>query len=93
MVVYDIDFKGVTDFWGFYRVIIKALDLPYWCGRNASAIWDMLTGYIDYPDVIRFHNFNSLPKDLDVLKPKTIKVFEDAATYYDDEQYVFEIVD
>lgn len=89
MVEYVVDFTDANDFWSFYRAIITGLDFPDWCGRNADAIWDMLTGHMKYPDVIRFKGFNSLPKGLDDLKQKTIRVFERAADLSDDEHFEF----
>ena len=93
MVEYTVDFEGVNDYWGFYRAIINALDFPYWCGRNADAIWDMLTGHMEYPDVIYFRNFNSLPKSLDGIKTTVRTAFEEAATFYKTKSYQFEIID
>ncbi len=37
--------------WGeeFYDIIQKKMELPDWFGKNADALWDMLTGYIEIP--------------------------------------------
>jgi ribonuclease inhibitor len=93
MAEYIINFGGVSDFQGFYRAIIDSLGFPTWCGSNADAIWDMLTGYMEYPDVIYFRGWNSLPKSLDIIKQPIKDAFERAADFYDDEKFRFEIVD
>lgn len=42
----------------FYDIIQTKLQLPKWFGKNADALWDMLTGYIQTPCEIVFIGFN-----------------------------------
>ena len=46
---YEIDLGAVKTYWDFYKALQKGLELPAWCGMNMDAIWDMLTGYYEYP--------------------------------------------
>ena len=42
----------------FYDLIQKKMNLPDWFGKNADALWDMLTGYIETPCEITLVGFN-----------------------------------
>lgn len=42
----------------YYDLIQKKMNLPEWFGRNADALWDMLTGYIETPCEIVLVGFN-----------------------------------
>ena len=42
----------------FYEIIKEAMDMPDWFCRNADALWDMLTGYIETPCEVIFKNFD-----------------------------------
>ena len=42
----------------FYDLIQKKMSLPDWFGKNADALWDMLTGYIETPCEITLVGFN-----------------------------------
>lgn len=46
--------------WGeeFYDIIQKKMNLPEWFGKNADALWDMLTGWIETPCEITLVGFN-----------------------------------
>ena len=50
----------------FYNLIQKEMELPDWFGKNADALWDMLTGYVDTPCEIALKNFTG--KENDQLK-------------------------
>lgn len=41
----------------FYNVISSKMNLPVWFGKNADALWDMLTGYLETPCQITFIGF------------------------------------
>lgn len=41
----------------FYDIIQKKMNLPNWFGKNADALWDMLTGYIETPCEITLIGF------------------------------------
>ena len=42
----------------FYDIIQKKMNLPDWFGKNADALWDMLTGHIETPCEITLIGFN-----------------------------------
>ena len=42
----------------FYDIIQKRMELPEWFGKNADALWDMLTGFIELPCEITLVGFN-----------------------------------
>ena len=41
----------------FYEIIQKRMNLPDWFGKNADALWDMLTGHIETPCEITLIGF------------------------------------
>ena len=43
----------------FYDIIQKRMNLPDWFGKNADALWDMLTGHIETPCEITLIGFNN----------------------------------
>ena len=47
----------------FYDLIQKEMELPDWFGKNADALWDMLTGYVDMPCEIILKNFTGKEND------------------------------
>ena len=47
----------------YYNIIQKKMDLPDWFGKNADALWDMLTGYIETPCEIILVGFNKKEND------------------------------
>ena len=42
----------------FYDIIQQKMNLPEWFGKNADALWDMLTGYIETPCEITLIGFD-----------------------------------
>lgn len=61
---YEIDLKAVKTYWDFYKALQKGFEFPAWCGMNMDAIWDMLTGYCEYPAQIVVTGGEGLPRDL-----------------------------
>ena len=47
----------------YYDLIQKKFNLPNWFGKNADALWDMLTGYIETPCEIDLIGFNKNEND------------------------------
>ena len=47
----------------YYDLIQKKMNLPDWFGKNADALWDMLTGYIETPCEIILIGFNKNEND------------------------------
>lgn len=92
MEAYTVDFTGVRTFGAFYEALKKGLDLPDWCGQNPSAIWDMLTGHIDYPATIYLLGTSAISQNLynemDIIK----KVFNRLLDKYDAEEFIVKII-
>lgn len=76
---YIIDFTKLDRDYNFWKLINTSLDLPEWCGQNPSALWDMLTGYIDVPAKITVIGLETLPESLTTWRAWFRKVMERAA--------------
>ena len=83
MKQFTIDFANVKTYFNFYEAIIAGLQLPDWCGKNPDAIWDMLTGYIEYPATIRLHGTALLLKDLESEMNMFADMFKEISDTYD----------
>lgn len=69
----------------FYDIIQKRMDLPEWFGKNADALWDMLTGYIGLPCEITFVGFGEEKnKYNNLIIGRIKKVFNSAEQLYPD---------
>jgi ribonuclease inhibitor len=79
--VVTIDFTGVKTVNEAHDIISNALDFPDWYGRNLSALWDLLTGYIA-PYEIYIKGISLAHKDLAEYIEKRIKIFLDAEKQY-----------
>ena len=68
----------------FYDIIQKRMDLPDWFGKNADALWDMLTGYIELPCEITLIGFNEKPENEynTVFISRILRVFDNAQKEY-----------
>lgn len=79
---YIVDFSHITHYSGFYDAIIKGLDLPDYAGRNLDALWDCLTGFIDWPCEITIKGCSVLSqKQLDEVQD-ILAVFKQAEKTY-----------
>ena len=52
----------------YYDLIQKKMNLPDWFGKNADALWDMLTGYIELPCEITLIGFNRKENDYNAME-------------------------
>jgi ribonuclease inhibitor len=59
-----IDFSDCKSTLQIHAKLKEALEFPDYYGKNWSALWDMLTGYLDYPMIIKLKGLNSLPLEL-----------------------------
>lgn len=67
----------------FYDLIQSKMNLPKWFGKNADALWDMLTGYIELPCQIVFIGFSKKENDYNkIIIDRILKCFEDAKDLY-----------
>lgn len=63
----------------FYDLIQKEMELPDWFGKNADALWDMLTGYVDTPCEIILKNFTGKENDYnEEILTRILQCFFDA---------------
>ncbi|SDD17810.1 barstar family protein [Niabella drilacis] len=83
-IIFDFDRIGTEA--DFYKTAITKLELPEYFGNNLDALYDVLTGAIALPVLIRFTDLSlgQLEKFSDI-----IAVFEDAAAELE-EQLIFE---
>ena len=86
-----VDFTGVKYYLQFYRVIKDSLEFPEWFGENPDAVWELLTGYIEYPDVIHVKGGSTIPKDLNEEYVMFIEILAEAQVFYDDLWYDFDV--
>ena len=93
MEKYTVDFTNVKTRENYYNALISGLKFPSWCGKNPDAIWDMMTGYIDYPASITVINLNALPKDFDEDKGILLEMFEDLGKRYKEGKFVCKFID
>ncbi|MGW7734108.1 barstar family protein, partial [Bacillus velezensis] len=49
MEIVIIDEKDVTSTEALHRILKDQLDFPDYYGENLNALWDCLTGWIEYP--------------------------------------------
>ena len=82
MKIYNIYFSRVQTKDAFYEAIIRAMNFPDWCGKNADAIWDMMYMDVEYPAHVFLHDTKSLPQDLEPRLDLLLKTFEKARTTY-----------
>ena len=67
----------------FYEIIKINFNLPNWFGKNADALWDMLTGFIECPCEIIFKNFNQKENAYNETNINLVlNCFKDAAEQY-----------
>ena len=78
MFTCTIDFSKCSDYEELYDIIYKALEVPDWCGHNLSALWDVLTGFIDPPTKITMKGIDSLSKELKLEVQDMLKIFDRA---------------
>ena len=74
--------------WGeeFYDIIQKKMNLPEWFGKNADALWDMLTGYIETPCEITLIGFGHEENEYNKsLLNKVLHCFSEVEKKYPDE--------
>ena len=62
-----------------HAAIQQSFGLPAWYGKNADALWDMLTGYIELPIAICLFLSQSYGDSVDEEIKRILQVFKDAA--------------
>ena len=92
MKVYTIDFSKCRTYMQFFEEIIKGMEFPDWCGKNFSAIWDMVTWEIDTPAIIYIKGTKFLPNDLIKEKELLMKILNRAHNWYKEIEMCVDIV-
>lgn len=86
MKIYKFDrseFKWAEE---YYDLIQKKMGLPDWFGKNADALWDMLTGYIETPCTIILSGFDKTENEYNAyIINKINSCFKDAEREYPNE--------
>lgn len=82
MNLYEINFENSNTYWNFYEAIINGMKFPDWCGKNADAIWDMLTTDIKTPAIIYLKNTDSISTELEEEKNIIFDIFEKTENWY-----------
>ena len=78
MVKIILDGKDFTSKEKLHKILKDKLGLPDYYGENLDALWDCLTGWIDLPLTIEFHNFSESEKYLGGYAKKLLEIFQDA---------------
>ena len=83
MKTVTIDFAGVNNRWRVHDVIKESFQssvegFPDFCGRNADALWDCLTGFIETPVNIVVKGLNDVPADMRDYVGIILETFKDA---------------
>ncbi len=76
------DFSEISTLTQFYKTFQKKFDLPSSIANNLDGLWDAVTGIIELPVKIEFHNLNL--DQLDKFQ-KLISLLEEAETETDNE--------
>ena len=71
-----------------HKEIREKLDLPEWYGNNLSALWDMLTGFIETPVSITVI-FKPETKAAENLKENVLKIIETFKEAAEEEEIEF----
>ena len=76
-----INFSNCKSPMDLHKEIKEKLKLPEWYGNNLSALWDMLTGFIETPIDITIVNNpeNQYTNNLKESVLKIIDIFKEAA--------------
>lgn len=79
MNIATIDLKKCKNAMEIHTAIQQSIGLPAWYGKNADALWDMLTGYIELPVTICLFLPQSSSASVNDEIKRILRVFKDAA--------------
>ena len=93
MKEYRVDFSKVKSLWDLHYALKVGLELPDYYGMNMDALWDMLTGYVEYPAIIWLVGIESMPKDLNGKITVMFEIFDDLVEDYSDGRFTVKKID
>ena len=85
---YTVDYSQVTYDFGLYDAIIKGLELPDYVGENLDALWDCLTGFVEWPCEITITGLSSLSQSLLPQLQDIFTVFKQAERTYPEDIHI-----
>ncbi len=84
MKTVTIDFTGCKNIREVFSRMDEKLDFPEFYGKNLSALWDMLTGFIEWDQIIYLKGCAGVDEKLKTYMQKVIEVFHEAEEMYGD---------
>lgn len=85
MKTYEFNRKDFNYAEEYFELIKQKMNLPDWFGKNADALWDMLTGYIKTPCKIVLIGFGDKDNAYNKYVIEQINTcFEDASKQFPD---------
>ncbi|RCX32409.1 MULTISPECIES: barstar family protein [Bacillus amyloliquefaciens group] len=88
MEIVIIDGKDVTSTETLHRILKDQLDFPDFYGENLNALWDCLTGWIEYPLTLVWKNFEFSQKELGSDADDVLELFQEAQAELDGEFFI-----
>ncbi|MGG0156521.1 barstar family protein [Bacillus velezensis] len=88
MEIVIIDGKDVTSIEALHRILEDQLDFPDFYGENLNALWDCLTGWIEYPLTLVWKNFEISQKELGSDADDVLELFQEAQAELDGEFFI-----
>ncbi|AME07404.1 barstar family protein [Bacillus siamensis] len=88
MIVVIIDGKDITSTEALHRILKDKLDFPDYYGENLNALWDCLTGWIEYPLTLVWKNFEISQKALGSDADDVLRILKKAEAELDGEFFI-----
>ncbi|WP_424163299.1 barstar family protein [Bacillus amyloliquefaciens] len=83
-----IDGKDVTSIEDLHRILKDKLDFPDYYGENLNALWDCLTGWIEFPLTLVWKNFEISQKELGSDADDVLRILKKAQEELDGEFFI-----
>ena len=83
-----IDGKDVTRIEVLHRILKDELDFPDYYGENLNALWDCLTGWIEFPLTLVWKNFETSQKELGSDADDVLRILKKAQEELDGEFFI-----
>ncbi len=78
-----IDFAGCKNIYEIHSRMNEKLDFPDFYGENLDALWDVLTGFIEWNQIIYLKGCADVDEKLISYMQKVIEVFQEAEEMYE----------